>query len=426
MAVGFFLKNPQAAKSAIVAIVRYNGAVYKRAVGVSCLTKYWNKKTHSVRRAGDYATEAATINARLRSMYDACAAVCMDMTQKFEIMTPAAYWAAVDSRLDRRDTVAIYVSDYIDIYIGRVGGSLSHGAVKSYELLRNNLKKYEEHIRRRLRFEDIDLNFYHGWREYFLRNRLSMSYFGLMVKVLKVVYRAAREVDGLHNCHGTEVRGFSADRPNPKSIYLTQEELGRMAAVEITEEAVRALDPEYAALSDVRIKNLVADMEVVRNKFMIGAYTGLRISDYNQLRDNNIDDRFIRVTTQKTGASVVIPIHPCVRAILDSGFDVSQHVPDIRFNACIKIVARLAGITDLVEGSKMVGQRVERGFFPKYELVTSHTARRSAATNMYKAGIPTISIMRITGHTTEASFLRYIRISQEENAELMAKSAFFR
>ena len=74
----------------------------------------------------------------------------------------------------------------------------------------------------------------------------------------------------------------------------------------------------------------------------------------------------------------------------------------------------------------MVGQRVERGFYPKYELVTSHTARRSAATNMYKAGIPTISIMRITGHTTEASFLRYIRISQEENAELMAKSAFFR
>lgn len=199
-----------------------------------------------------------------------------------------------------------------------------------------------------------------------------------------------------------------------------------MAEADITEETLRDLAPEYAALSAVKLKNLVCDMNVVRNKFLIGAYTGLRISDYNQLRENNIDDRFIRVTTKKTGASVVIPIHPCVRSILDSGFDVTQHISDIRFNACIKIVSRVAGITEQVEGSKMVGRRVEQGFFPKYELVTSHTARRSAATNMYKAGIPTISIMRITGHTTEASFLRYIRISQEENAELLAKNAFFR
>ena len=62
---------------------------------------------------------------------------------------------------------------------------------------------------------------------------------------------------------------------------------------------------------------------------------------------------------------------------------------------------------------------------PRWELVSSHTARRTAATNMYKAGIPAISIMKITGHRTEAAFMRYIRISKEENAAMLADNPFF-
>ena len=91
----------------------------------------------------------------------------------------------------------------------------------------------------------------------------------------------------------------------------------------------------------------------------------------------------------------------------------------------IKEIARYAGITQKVEGSKIVNGRVEVGYWEKCDLVTTHTARRSAATNMYKAGIPSLSIMFITGHKTEKAFLKYIKISQEENAELMAKNPYF-
>ena len=50
-----------------------------------------------------------------------------------------------------------------------------------------------------------------------------------------------------------------------------------------------------------------------------------------------------------------------------------------------------------------------------------HTARRSFATNMYKRGFPTVAIMQITGHTTEHNFLKYIKVTKEENAEMLAK-----
>jgi integrase len=149
------------------------------------------------------------------------------------------------------------------------------------------------------------------------------------------------------------------------------------------------------------------------------------VSDFNHLRDVHIDGEYFRITTQKTGAQVVIPIHPIIRRIIASGFDISTPVSDQKINQHIKEVARMAGITQLVEGTKYIDHRAVVGFFPKCDLITTHTARRSAATNMYKAGIPSISIMRITGHTTEKSFMKYIKITAEENAEMMARNAFF-
>ena len=58
-------------------------------------------------------------------------------------------------------------------------------------------------------------------------------------------------------------------------------------------------------------------------------------------------------------------------------------------------------------------------------MITSHTARRSFATNAYLADIPAISIMKITGHKTEAAFMKYIKISEEENAIQLQTSKFF-
>jgi integrase len=85
----------------------------------------------------------------------------------------------------------------------------------------------------------------------------------------------------------------------------------------------------------------------------------------------------------------------------------------------------MAGITKLVEGTKLIDHRAVVGWWPKCDIITTHTARRSAATNMFKAGIPALSIMKITGHTTEKSFMKYIKITNEENAELMARNKYF-
>ncbi|HBE43099.1 MAG TPA: integrase, partial [Bacteroidales bacterium] len=47
------------------------------------------------------------------------------------------------------------------------------------------------------------------------------------------------------------------------------------------------------------------------------------------------------------------------------------------------------------------------------------------ATNMYRAGIKALNIMRITGHRSEKTFLRYIRQTNEEVAEELAQHPYF-
>jgi hypothetical protein len=83
-----------------------------------------------------------------------------------------------------------------------------------------------------------------------------------------------------------------------------------------------------------------------------------------------------------------------------------------KFNSSVEIISTKGGVRN-------------REVFKKYELITVHTARRSFATNAYLHDVPAISIMKITGHRTEKSFLKYIKISQEDNANKLINHPFF-
>jgi integrase len=88
-------------------------------------------------------------------------------------------------------------------------------------------------------------------------------------------------------------------------------------------------------------------------------------------------------------------------------------------------LCRLAGITERIEVSRTVGGNRQTRYLDKCELVTTHTARRSFATNAYLGGVPTIAIMKCTGHKSEMVFLRYIKVSPEQNALLLLDHPYF-
>lgn len=74
---------------------------------------------------------------------------------------------------------------------------------------------------------------------------------------------------------------------------------------------------------------------------------------------------------------------------------------------------------------RIENQKLKRTVYKKHQLISSHTARRTGATNMYLAGIPIFNIMLITGHKSVKTFLEYIRITLEENALILSNHPFF-
>lgn len=77
---------------------------------------------------------------------------------------------------------------------------------------------------------------------------------------------------------------------------------------------------------------------------------------------------------------------------------------------------------DYTRGGKMITEVKQ-----KWQLISSHTARRSAATNMYLTGrFNTYEIMALTGHTTEKSFFRYIKVSNEDISKNLSGDNFFK
>ena len=196
------------------------------------------------------------------------------------------------------------------------------------------------------------------------------------------------------------------------NIYLTEDEIARIYALDIP---------------DLKKKGIVdskSTMEETRDLFIIGCWTGLRQSDLNHLEKAlfNIESETITVITEKTAEKVKIPMHPFIKEIYkkyDGKFPKMCYKS--RFNEHLSELGRLAKIDDEVIVKENQGGKVKSVRYKKYQLIKCHTARRSFATNLYLKGAPAISIMKLTGHTTEGNFMKYIKVTREENAELMRK-----
>jgi integrase len=192
-------------------------------------------------------------------------------------------------------------------------------------------------------------------------------------------------------------------KENVATVYLSVDEIYKLSAL-----------------------HLLPGMAAIRDHFIVMCYTGLRISDERRLRSEHIVGDIIIIRTQKTREKVVIPIHPLVRTIFERWGKSFPKVPSQqRFSKVIKEVCRRISLDEAVFVEYTRFKKIERKFYHKWELVSAHTGRRSFATNAYLAGIQPAKIMLITGHTTEQSFFKYIRIGKAENAKELSLHPFF-
>lgn len=182
-----------------------------------------------------------------------------------------------------------------------------------------------------------------------------------------------------------------AKKETPVKTYLTAAELKRLEQVEVKNELERQ----------------------VVYQFLIGAYTGMRISDIRVVTEENVVDGSLSYVSQKTAVHAVVP---CSERVLGYITWVQKHEQDITlpgYNKAIRRLCKRAGITTRVKvykaGETLTGE--------KHEFVSSHTARISFCTNLAKMHVPILDISRMAGHTSTAMTERYI---VDTNIELPA------
>lgn len=168
--------------------------------------------------------------------------------------------------------------------------------------------------------------------------------------------------------------------------------------------------------------------ERIRDMFVIGCLTALRYSDYSRLTSQNLVDGYIMIRTKKTNVDVKVPAHDYVKEILKKyhGF-IPSGLCIQYFNKYLKVIMKEIGLNDPVTYSFTQGGKLITVTKEKWQLISSHTARRSAATNMYLTGrMKTLEIMRLTGHRSEQNFFRYIRLTNDDTARSISGDMFFR
>jgi len=221
------------------------------------------------------------------------------------------------------------------------------------------------------------------------------------------IYRASE----LNNARQV-IRKAVKPKNGSNKIALSQDEVNKIAALD----------------------DLPDHLERVRDLFLIGVFTAFRWSEYSKLNRFNVISKdingkkvkLLRLIADKTGKETIIPISPKLDVLLSK---YEYRSPDITMqymNRTIKEIAKRAGLTDMVVISDVENGSTSSREVPKYSLVSSHTARKTAVTLLYLQGMVLMDIMQITRHSSIKQLQAYINIGQAESLSRIVEHDYFK
>jgi integrase len=285
----------------------------------------------------------------------------------------------------------------------RTNKLISPSTIKCLNQSKQVLKDFEKATRFKVDFNTLNMEFYSKFSIYCEKiKKFRSNTFGKHIGNIKEVLKSA-EIAGIKVVQDYKLQDYRAPRELTTSVYLMEYEISQLINLDLSQE-------EHLGRT--------------RDFFVIGCYTGLRWSDFSNLGKADFTHKnLIRIIMVKTQKMVTIPILKPILPTLESyktngKYFFPKPISNQKFNEQIKEISRR--IPCLNERVKYIstinGKEIIEEYF-KWEMVSSHTCRRSFATNMYLRGIDTFLIMKMTGHKTEKQFYEYIKIDATESAD---------
>lgn len=396
--VNFYLKKkePKSGKSLIYLQFIYANNKITFSFGQTINPQDWDKKKQRVKRNvrvsvdGNYELNELLENLKelcLRSYYEG---MKNGYPAPETIKTKLSAFIKKDTSKTTVPTLFELIQQFINNEVKFQGKNKSKNTLKTYQTSLNHLKGYSAHIKAPITYDDINLTFYSRYIDYLINQGLGVNSRGKEIKNLKTFMGEAVDRGYTTNDLRTNKK-FHVSREDSESVYLTIQDIQTLYSHDFANN-----------------KRLAQ----IRDLFVFNCSVGLRYSDLCSLKKEDIkwrgEDIFIEKVTTKTKHSISIPCDEIASEILNRYKNTATGLPycpsNQKFNEYIKEVCKEAGL-------KEKGRLISNSNLELWEIISTHTARRSFATNRYLAGIPVVELMKFTGHRNERAFSGYLKLN---------------
>jgi integrase len=359
---------------------------------VSIETKYWESKKQ---RVNPKYFNSVYVRKKLNKFQDFLESECAKHYEQYGSINFDKLKKSVNDYHKhgkaKKFTFLKLIDEFIENSIKTSG--IRDNTIRAYKGFRKNVAEFEEHRKKVITVNDINNDLMVSFKVFLQENygyKDSTVHQRLKTKNLVLNYAFKKKY---------------IDNQDYKDVMVKKKKTTSVALTDSDVEKLIKYKPKRKKLIETRYY------------FLFQIYSGIRVSDLVSLTKGKIDleNGLINIVTKKTDSVISIPISKQLKAILDE-YDVTKFKKSIiaAYAGAIKDLCKEAGIDDIVVVTSYQNNKQIEEHKPKYELIASHTARRTFVTRLRKRGISDSEIMQITGHKSKASLENYTRIDNAE------------
>lgn len=271
--------------------------------------------------------------------------------------------------------------------------------IVKYETLRKHLHAFEK-LKYPMSFEAVTMQWYNEFQVYCIQLNLKTNTVGKLFAMIKAFMNHAYDRKFTRNL---EFKRFRVRTETTDPVYLTLEELSAIEKLNIGANSGMAFS---------------------RDLFLVGSYTGQRISDLVLMKRKDLkkvnDEVWWEVRQVKTRKRVRVFIINKVRKILDKYLSsgnpdgyVFPRISPVVINRHLKTIGKAAGLETEVTRINYSGNKKIEVTKAKYLFLTTHVARRTFITALSAGNMPDHEIQMLSGHSS----VKELKVYKGRNAD---------
>ena len=372
---------------------------YRKTTGVRVKIAHWDEKKM---RLKSQAPDAMEVNLTLLKIEEKVTEMqyFLKFTNKTEDSDMVDEMIFGITAKSKRNAALQNLESNFTEYLQNVENTITKNSIKSYQSSFNHIIKYAEIKRLKLDYSLFDRNFEIGFTDYLIKEKnISNNTIGKYIMSLKIFLKQM------------EKRGFKIDpiyrdyrilTAPVDFVYLTSKELDDLLELDLTQRP---------------------HLECVREVFIFQCGSGLRYGDIEKITWDDIHDNRIEITTEKTKQLLKIPVNKYTKWVIDRNTGNESLLNPCKNqlqNRYLKELGAMMGMFGKHKVVKFYGTKRKEETHAKWELISTHTARRTFVILALERGMRPEVVMKITGHKKLSTLQRYITISDTVvEAEMM-------